>query len=82
MQYSVLLLYPDYMSDDYPETYYTFVTADSVQGAIDAARSDCMEDNSNEEDGCFIENPDDLLVLLVTDGWHLNQKHETARSSA
>lgn len=60
--YSVLLLYPDYMSDGV-KTYYDFVQAYSPMGAVLLARLHCTDANKNE-----IDNPYDLLVLLITRG--------------
>jgi hypothetical protein len=60
--YSVLLLYPDYVTSGGHETYLAYVSAKTVAGAIRLARAEVMK-------GCdTIENPNDLFVHLVTTG--------------
>ena len=65
--YSVLLQYPTYRSAE-GDTYYTCVAAHSVAQAIARARQVCLRDNT-EETRCGIANPQDLRVLLVTEGY-------------
>lgn len=60
--YSVLLLYPDYLAASYgQETYLAHVTAPSAFEATELAKEQVTEDN---EDG----DPDDFFVLLVCEG--------------
>lgn len=65
--YSVLLQYPEYRSAE-RDTYYTLVSAHSVAQAIARAREICLRDNT-EETRCGIADPQDLRVLLVTEGY-------------
>jgi hypothetical protein len=66
-KYSVLLLYPDYLTDD-EETYYTFVEAADVPGAISKAQAEAFEFNRITSD----ENrdPQDFKPGLVILGHH------------
>ncbi len=67
--YSVLLVYPDYMTGGDLETYYTHVEARTVGAAIRAAQQECQ--NANIVGGTqesLLRSLDDLLVLLVIDG--------------
>ena len=50
------------------DTYYTCVSAHSVTQAIARARQVCLRDNT-EETRCGIADPQDLRVLLVTEGY-------------
>jgi hypothetical protein len=62
--YSVLLLIPDYAAHDFgQDTYYDFVRAKTVKTAVVRARNRVMKEYN-------IDNPDDLFVLLVTEGHH------------
>ena len=62
--YSVLLLYPDYISDNFGhETYYDFVGARGVKSAIKEARRRCIATNDLD-----LDSPDDLHALLVVEG--------------
>ena len=63
--YSVLLLYPDYLTDGNPQTYYTHVLAASPQHAVDVARRACGAVNEGS-----IHDPNDCAVLLVVFGHH------------
>lgn len=63
-QYSVLLKYPDWCTDwDGPETFYTYVSAHTVEAAIEQAEKECCERNKEL-------TLDDLSTLLVIQGWH------------
>jgi hypothetical protein len=71
-QYTVLLLYPDYMTDDYGQaTYMAWVMASNPKAAVVAAKAECVED-SRMGPGCdpTIESPDDLHVLFACEGHH------------
>lgn len=43
--YSVLLMYPDYIAQDNPETYYAHVLAYSTEHAVEKARNLAAEAN-------------------------------------
>jgi hypothetical protein len=63
--YTVLLLYPDYMSNNFgQETYLANVVAHDPNDAIDTARADCVEENEHIQ----IEDRSDLFVLAVFKG--------------
>lgn len=73
--FSVLLLYPDYMSDAFGhETFYGYVEARSPASAVHEAQMQCVEHNTsppddmNPEPFCPIDSPDDLHPLLVLEG--------------
>lgn len=62
--YSVLLLYPDYVANDFgSDTFYDFVKAKSVEDAIAKARKRCIKTNN-----LSLNDEEDLHVLLVTEG--------------
>lgn len=67
-KYSVLLLRPDYMTDNYgQDTYYAWVKADTPGHAIARARAQVIKaDDVDDPDNC---NPDDYAVLLVLAGY-------------
>lgn len=69
MKYTVLLLYPDYTTDNFgQDTYMTSVEADSV---IDAQASAQML----AADGhCENPKPEDFFVLMVIEGEHQDIK--------
>jgi hypothetical protein len=70
--YSVMLKYPDAEGDDC--TWYGFVEADTPAEAVRVAQRCCMDDNTYGGDGedevCWIDDPEELSVLLVIDGHH------------
>lgn len=65
--YSVLLLYPDYMANNYgEETYYSFVSALCPEHAVEMAQRKAFLENG--KDGCnYFE---DFLPILVIEGHH------------
>lgn len=64
MKFSVLLLYPDYITSNFgQETYFTHVDQPTVGDAIRSAQ----EDAANEYDQ---PAPEDWFPLLVLHGWH------------
>lgn len=68
-RYSVLLLYPDYVAEQYgEEIFYNFVKADSVSMAIKQAQRNAFESNELVigDDGEL----EDFAVLLVIEGHH------------
>ena len=67
--YSVLLLYPDYVSEQYgTETYYAFVEAADPLDAVAVAQREAVSAQDIE-----IDNPTDFAPLLVTQGHHWGQ---------
>ena len=67
--YSVLLLYPDYVSEQYgTETYYAFVTASDPIDAAAVAQRQAVADQVVE-----IDDPADFAPLLVTQGHHASE---------
>jgi hypothetical protein len=61
-KFTVLLLYPDYLADNYgEETYLAFVDADSVAEAEETAQR--IVSNANEG-----SEPEDFLTLFVCTG--------------
>lgn len=68
-EYSVLLLYPDYMADNYgQDTYYTSVHAAGPLEAITLAQQEVVAENAHEQDDDM--DPDDFVCLLVIEGVH------------
>jgi len=62
-QYTVLLLYPDYMADNFgQDTYLALVEADSVAEAQELAREKAAENDPDTEN--------DFHVLATFHGWH------------
>lgn len=68
-RYSVLLLYPDYVGDEYgKETYYAFVeAADSIAAIVVAQRQAVAAQVID------IDDPTDFAPLLVTRGHHYGE---------
>jgi hypothetical protein len=66
--YSVLLLYPDYVTDGGTETYYAFVEAPDPNAAVAQATRQAVA----AQEGVAYE-PDDFAPLLVTEGHHASQ---------
>jgi hypothetical protein len=66
-KYTVLLLYPDYVTDVYgQDTYQDHVEAACIKEAVAKARLDCEQDT-----GISFEHLTDLYVLAVYEG-HLH----------
>lgn len=65
-EYSVLLLYPDYLNENGDDTYYAFVFAASPKDAVRKARRDAVESQLDDSE---IEE-EDFAVLLVIEGHH------------
>jgi hypothetical protein len=60
--YSVLLLWPEYSTDDYgKDTFYIFVQAENEREAIIAAQEKMLG----------LEKPSDAYPLLVLSGHHI-----------
>lgn len=70
--YTVLLLRPDYMTDNYgQDTYQSWVLAVDVAAAIRAA-----QEGANASDAAGVEelgSPEDYFVLAVYEGHHYNR---------
>jgi len=60
--YSVLLLYPDYTTNQFGETYYTFVDAGCPKEALYLAQKEAGESNDCD--------PTDFACLLCIEGEH------------
>lgn len=73
--YSVLLLYPDYMSGSFGhDTFWEAVDARTPVEAVHKARKACIETNTTNNGDCPIHEADDLHVLLVIKGSHYDIK--------
>lgn len=70
--YTVLLLRPDYMTDNYSQdTYQAWVLAADVAAAIRAA-----QEGANASDTAGVEepgSPEDYFALAVYEGHHYNR---------
>jgi len=67
--HTVILIYPDYMSSNYPEFYVGWTSAEDPIEAIQNIRSNAIVDNTCPEDGeCPINCRDDLAVAGVQKG--------------
>lgn len=63
-KWSVLLLYPDYSTDDYgQETYYAWVKAKNPKEAVTEAQLEAQRHNDSA-----IEEPSDFFPLLCIPG--------------
>jgi hypothetical protein len=70
-KFTVVLLRPDYMAEEYGKDIYTAcVEADSIEEAMLAAREQVLA----ADDGA-VEDPDDYHVLLIFVGHHLPVYH-------
>lgn len=73
--FSVLLAYPDYLSDGL-KTYYTSTPGPSIDEAIHQARLECIDVNSWTDMGEITQYPEDFRVLLVIAGEHDDLKFQ------
>lgn len=48
--YTVILMYPDYVADDYGENYLAHVDATDPTEAVKVAQRQAMKENGNEPD--------------------------------
>jgi len=63
--FSVLLMYPDYIADDWPfETFYAWVRAENSLDAVTRAQRQAVRHNSQVDVG----NETDFHPLLVIEG--------------
>ena len=68
-KYTVLLLCPDYVADEFgKETYLAWVEAESPGHAIAQAQKMAWVDNTKGKDDPLV--PDDFHPLLVVEGHH------------
>lgn len=66
--YTVILLYPDYVTDDFGETFMTSVDAIDPVAAVREARLECLDSNKwTGEDAYPLE---DFRVIAVMAGKH------------
>ena len=64
-KYTLLLLRPDYMADDFgTDTYLAQVKADSVEAAVLAAQAEVAKLDD------LALSPTDYHPLITTEGWH------------
>lgn len=67
MKFSVLLLYPDYVADDFgSDTFFTHVEQPTIADAIKSAQEDAASQVEQEPPS----DPNDWFPLLVLYGWH------------
>lgn len=73
MKYTVLLLRPDYVANNYgQDTYLAYVDASTVEAAeqaaqVEARMADLPPDTRDDKD--VDGSPMDYHVLFVTEGW-------------
>ena len=70
--YSVLLKYPETMTDGELETYYAFVTAETIPGAVHAARLVAVAEQAPEAE--YV--PSDFGLLLLIEGHHTDYSYK------
>ena len=63
-KFTVILMYPDYSTDNYGETWCAAVDARNPVEAVEVAQKQCAGDST------VIDNPDDLLPISVFEGDH------------
>jgi len=68
MKFSVLLLYPDYLSDQ-QETYYAQVEANDAGKAIANAKITAAK-AQKLDDADLMQTAADFRLLLALEGWH------------
>jgi hypothetical protein len=73
--YSVMLLYPDYLSDGH-QTFYTWVHAAGPADAVHRARIEAMTSNGWTPDD--VADEEDFICLLVTEGHNVALDPESA----
>ena len=65
-RYTVLLMRPDYMTDDYgSDTYLGWVEAKSPTGAIKQAQAEAVAHDDGEQD-----RASDYAPVVTLEGWH------------
>lgn len=74
--FTVLLLYPDYMSDNFgQDTYLAHVKAEDVKGAQRVAQLKLLRNLGKDYAGTV--DPNDYAVLMVIEGHHNDIKEPT-----
>lgn len=72
MKYTVILLYPDYMSEIYgQETYCDSVEAADPAQAVALARDEVKRIYPEE-----LQDPEDMFLLALFEGAHPDIKHQ------
>ena len=77
-KFTVILLYPDYSTDNYGETWCNTVNAYNCVQAVEVAQRKCAKEST------VIESAEDLLPVSVFEGahedlvghWAIAQDHE------
>jgi hypothetical protein len=73
-KWTVVLMYPDYMADDWPYSLYSdHVLANSRDEAVSQTQALVHELNKNGDD-YEANSPDDFAPILALAGWHKIQK--------
>jgi hypothetical protein len=70
VKFTVVLIYPDYMTNEYPfETYTAVVEALSCREAIEAAQKEAVAAQGNDpDDGPTVMDPEDFAAMVVIPG--------------
>lgn len=69
--FTVLLLRPDYMADQYgTDTYLAFITAKDVETAVTQAQEEVRDVDYPENEEKRLIDPTDYLCLFVAEGHH------------
>lgn len=67
--YTVLMLYPDYLTSDYPnETYLAWVEAKTPREAAAAARAEAVAEYPSLYGDVDPPDPIDFTIILLTPG--------------
>lgn len=72
--FTVLLMYPDYSTDNFGENWCGHVRAPDASTAVTKAQRICADEST------VIENPDDLLPIAVFEGHHQDRVCEWAKA--
>lgn len=71
-KWTVILLYPDYMAENYGQkTFMTSVDAETPEAAVAAARKEVSESEDTE-----LQDPEDMFVIAVIEGEHQDHNPE------
>ena len=68
MKYTIVLMYPDYIAENYgEETYTAYVDADTLRAAIDSATEEALKANKiTKKSG--LRRPEDWAVVFACQG--------------
>lgn len=70
MKYSVLLLYPDYVAENYgQDTFYDLVEANTPAEAVAKARMTALK--CADKNDTWINDPEDFFLQLLIEGHHM-----------